>query len=86
MPRVSHRCHSGTSPVCWGSPLGLLLFFSVQVFEGRLGQCQDEALSLVDVYETADLFPRRTCRPVAQGLGLPDAFGGDGLVDGGRGR
>ena len=37
--------------------LGLLLFFSVQVFEDASASAKDEALSLVDVYENADYFP-----------------------------
>lgn len=40
-----------------GIMLGLLLFFSVQVFEDASASAKDEALSLVDVYETADYFP-----------------------------
>ncbi len=40
-----------------GIMLGLLLFFSVQVYEDASSSARDEALNLVDVYETADSFP-----------------------------
>ena len=40
-----------------GIMLGLLLFFSVQVFEDASASAKSEALSLVDVFETADYFP-----------------------------
>ena len=40
-----------------GIMLGLLLFFSVQVYEDASASAKDEALSLVDVYENADYFP-----------------------------
>ena len=40
-----------------GIMLGLLLFFSVQVFEDASASAKNEALSLVDVYEDADYFP-----------------------------
>ena len=39
-----------------GIMLGLLLFFSVQVFEDASARAKSDALSLVDVFETADYF------------------------------
>ena len=41
-----------------GIMLGLLLFFSVEVYEDASSSARDEALALVNVYESADYFPR----------------------------
>ncbi len=40
-----------------GIMLGLLLFFSVEVYEDASSSARDEALALVNVYESADFFP-----------------------------
>ncbi|TXH42528.1 MAG: DUF4239 domain-containing protein [Actinobacteria bacterium] len=47
-----------------GIMLGLLLFFSVQVFEDASASAKDEALALVDVYEAADYFPAAPADPL----------------------
>ena len=47
-----------------GIILGLLLFFSVQVFEDASASAKSEALSLVDVFETADYFPESSADDV----------------------
>ncbi len=41
-----------------GIMLGLLLFFSVEVYEDASSSARDEALALVNVYESADYFPQ----------------------------
>ena len=40
-----------------GIMLGLMLFFSVQVYEEVRQSARDEAVALADVYENADFFP-----------------------------
>lgn len=40
-----------------GIMLGLLLFFSVQIYEDVSNSARDEAVALADLYESADFFP-----------------------------
>ncbi len=45
-----------------GIMLGLLLFFSVEVYEDASSSARDGALALVNVYESADYFPQAKAR------------------------